>query len=281
MLRARGNRATCTCSSVDQYLFLFTIHGRHSGFQKYRVSTGIDRTAQRDTITNMETAVLLLAAGSGSRFGGDVPKQYVEVCGKAIILHTLEHLALEPRISIVQPVIAEGDRHFAGLVADRHFPFDLLPAVIGGAERSVSMRRGLTALPQNIELVAVHDAARPLPSKALLSDVLDVAEQFGAAIPGLPLHDTIKRVDAAGKVLETPQRHCLRAVQTPQVAKRQWFEKAIMQESDRLHIHTDDASLLEAAGFDVYVSRGDVMNRKITTMEDLVWMENIMIKEAS
>jgi len=241
-----------------------------------RFNTGIDRTVQSDTITNMETAVLLLAAGSGRRFGGEMPKQYVEVNGKAIVLYTLEHLALEPRISMVQPVIAEGDHHFARLMADRYFPFSVLPAVTGGAERSISMQRGLAALPKHVELVAVHDAARPLPSQALLSDVLDVAERFGAAIPGLQVHDTIKLIDSQGKVLETPQRQYLRAVQTPQVAKRQWFEKAIMQESNRLHMHTDDASLLEAAGFDVHVSKGDVLNRKITTMEDLAWMASVL-----
>jgi len=224
----------------------------------------------------METAVLLLAAGSGSRFGGDVPKQYVEVNGEAIILHTLEHLAQEPRISMIQPVIADGDDHFARLIANRRFPFEILPAVTGGPERSISMQRGLAALPQRIQLVAVHDAARPLPSKALLSDVLDVAERFGAAVPGLQIHDTIKRIDSDGKVLETPQRQYLRAVQTPQVAKRQWFEKALMLESDRLHLHTDDASLLEASGFDVHVSNGDILNRKITTMEDLAWMKSVL-----
>ncbi|MDQ6999595.1 MAG: 2-C-methyl-D-erythritol 4-phosphate cytidylyltransferase [Mariprofundus sp.] len=224
----------------------------------------------------MKTAVLLLAAGSGRRFGGEMPKQYVEVNGKAIVLHTLEHLALEPRISMVQPVIAKGDHHFSRLMTDKYFPFDVLPAVIGGTERSISMQRGLAALPKHVELVAVHDAARPLPSRALLSDVLDVAERFGAAIPGLPVHDTIKRVNAEGKVLETPQRQYLRAVQTPQVAKRQWFEQAIIQESNRLHMHTDDASLLEAAGFDVYVSQGDVLNRKITTVEDLAWMASVL-----
>ncbi|MFQ5345817.1 MAG: 2-C-methyl-D-erythritol 4-phosphate cytidylyltransferase [Mariprofundus sp.] len=222
----------------------------------------------------MKTAVLLLAAGSSSRFGGDLPKQYVEVGGKAIILHTLDHLMLEPRICAVQPVIAENDNYFANIVKGKRFPFQLLPAVTGGAERSISMQRGLHALPADIELVAVHDAARPLPSKTLLSDVLDVAERFGAAIPGLPVHDTIKRIDAEGKVLETPPRHDLRAVQTPQVAKRQWFEKAIMQESDGLHRHTDDASLLEAAGFEIHISRGDVLNRKITTREDLAWLES-------
>ncbi|MDQ6959410.1 MAG: 2-C-methyl-D-erythritol 4-phosphate cytidylyltransferase, partial [Mariprofundaceae bacterium] len=146
------------------------------------------------------------------------------------------------------------------------------------AERSISMQRGLAALPQDIELVAVHDAARPLPSQALLSDVLNVAERFGAAIPALPVHDTIKRVDADGKVLETPDRQTLRAVQTPQVARRDWFEQALQIEAGRLHLHTDDASLLEAAGFDVHVSLGEVNNRKITTMADLHWLESVLNK---
>jgi len=231
---------------------------------------------QNDTITAMKTGVLLLAAGSGSRFGGAVPKQYVEVGGKAIILHTLAHLAAEARISVVQPVIAKGDDVFARLLAKQQFPFDILPPVIGGAERSISMQRGLAALPQDIELVAVHDAARPLPSKALLADVLNMAERFGAAVPGLAVHDTIKRVDANGKVVETPDRQTLRAVQTPQVAKRDWFEQALALESERLHLHTDDASLLEAAGFNVHVSRGDVDNRKITTMADLAWLKSVL-----
>jgi len=224
----------------------------------------------------MKTGVLLLAAGSGSRFGGTIPKQYVEVAGKAIVLHTLEHLALESRITLVQPVISSGDAYFLELVNGHAFPFELLAPVAGGAERSMSMQRGLAALPPDIELVAVHDAARPLPSQALLSDVLDLAERFGAAIPGLPVHDTIKRVDANGKVIETPARQQLRAVQTPQVARRDWFEQALDLEAERLHLHSDDASLLEAAGFDVYISRGDANNRKITTQADLAWLRSVL-----
>jgi len=224
----------------------------------------------------MKTGVLLLAAGSGSRFGGAIPKQYVEAGGKAVVLHTLEHLAQEPRISVVQPVLSNGDAYFSELVKHHNFPFELLAPVVGGAERSISMQRGLAALPQDVELVAVHDAARPLPSQALLSDVLDLAERFGAAVPGLPVYDTIKRVDTNGKVMETPPRQQLRAVQTPQVARRDWFEQAIHLEADRLHLHSDDASLLEAAGFDVYVSRGDADNRKITTQADLAWLETVL-----
>ena len=175
----------------------------------------------------MNVGILLLAAGSGSRFGGSVPKQYVQICGKPLLMHTLEHLAVEPRITVVQPVIAEGDEYFSRAVAGACLPFDLLPAVCGGVARSISMQQGLNALPSHVDLVAVHDAARPLPSATLLTDVFDTAEQYGAAVPGVPVTDTIKRIDEAGKVIDTLERGRLRAVQTPQVARRDWFDQAL------------------------------------------------------
>jgi len=224
----------------------------------------------------MNVGVLLLAAGSGRRFGSETPKQYLSVAGRALLLHTLEHLAAEPRIRMVQPVIAEGDVLFKETVHGRSFSFTLLPPVMGGAERSLSMQRGLAALPPEIDMVAVHDAARPLPSAALLKAVLDMAEAHGAAVPGIPVHDTIKRVGAGHRVLETPPRSSLVAVQTPQVARRDWFIEALEREQARLHLHTDDASLLEAAGFPVYVSEGDVMNRKITTQADMAWLAGVL-----
>lgn len=224
----------------------------------------------------MKIGVILLAAGSGSRFGGNLPKQYVPVCGKPIVLHALEYLAAEPRIAAVQPVVAEGDVQFSQLVAGMVFPFTLMSPVSGGPARSISMWHGLQALPENIDMVAVHDAARPVPSKQLLADVFDMAERFGAAVPGVAVTDTIKRINSEGMVLETPERHSLRAVQTPQVARRDWFEQAIASESERLHCHTDDASLLEAAGFPVYVSQGNVHNRKVTNAEDVVWLEKLL-----
>ncbi len=228
------------------------------------------------TIPMMKVAVLLLAAGRGTRFGGEIAKQYVKVCGQEILLHTLHSLSQESRIAVVQPVIAEGDTMFANVVAAHHFPFVLLPAVVGGAERSISMQKGLAALPDDVDMVAVHDAARPLASKEVLKNVLDMAALHGAAVPGVAVHDTMKRINGDGKVLETPSRACLRAVQTPQVARKDWFEQALKQEKLRLHLHTDDASVLEAAGFEVYVSQGDVNNRKITTQDDLLWMQTLL-----
>ncbi|MES0372573.1 MAG: 2-C-methyl-D-erythritol 4-phosphate cytidylyltransferase [Mariprofundaceae bacterium] len=233
--------------------------------------TSLDEGAQSCL---MRVAILLLAAGSGKRFGGETPKQYLPIAGKPLLLHALESLAQESRISAVQAVIAEGDDFYAEIIKDCRFPFDLLPPVTGGAERSISMQRGLAALPDDIDMVGVHDAARPLPSKQLLQDVLDVAEEHGAAVPGLPVHDTIKRVNEKGRVLDTPDRTLLRAVQTPQVARRDWFNEALEKEHTRLHLHTDDASVLEAAGFPVYISQGDSMNRKITTSSDMDWLRN-------
>ena len=221
----------------------------------------------------MKVGVLLLAAGSGKRFGSAIPKQYLEVAGKPLIIHTLNSLAQEPRIAVVQPVIGSRDLWYQDAVAGYDWGFELLAPVQGGAERSISMQQGLAALPDDVDMVAVHDAARALPSCALLKDVLDVAEAHGAAVPGLPVHDTIKRTNADGKVLETPDRSSLMAVQTPQVARRDWFVAALEQEKERLHLHTDDASVLEAAGFDVYISQGDVNNRKVTTKQDMLWLQ--------
>lgn len=207
--------------------------------------------------------------------GGGVPKQYLPVGDKPLMLLALESLAHEPRIHVVQPVIAGDDRRYAAMVEHARFPYRLLPAVSGGRERADSMRNGLAALPPDVDWVAVHDAARPIPSPALLAAVLDMAAIHGAAVPGLAVHDTIKQVDAEGKVVRTLPRATLRAVQTPQVARRAWFEQALESANETLE-WTDDASLLEAAGFTVYVSPGDENNRKITTAEDLAWLCRLM-----
>jgi len=238
--------------------------------------TCIDPGWERRTISFMNVGMLVLAAGSGSRFGGDIPKQYVNVAGKPLLVHTLHALAQEPRIQVVQLVLSEGDNRFADAVAGEEFSFRLLSPVTGGPSRSISMLNGMTALPESVDMVAVHDAARPMPTPALLADVLDMAERFGAAIPGIEVADTIKRIDERGRVLETPDRRRLRAVQTPQVARRDWFEEALALEAERLSSHTDDASLLEAAGFPVHISRGDAMNRKVTRPEDMDWLRTML-----
>lgn len=220
----------------------------------------------------MQVGVLFLAAGSGRRFGGEIPKQYESVHGITLVELGLRHLAAEPRICCLQPVLSEGDVRFADCTAGQDYPYRVLPPVMGGAERAISMSRGLAALPAECEWVAVQDAARPIPSPSLLAGVLDAAAEHGAAVPGLAVHDTIKQVDADGRVVATLDRTTLRAVQTPQVARRAWFDEAVSRFSGELHRFTDDAALLEAAGFPVHISEGEAANRKITTRADFDWL---------
>ncbi|MDQ6960258.1 MAG: 2-C-methyl-D-erythritol 4-phosphate cytidylyltransferase [Mariprofundaceae bacterium] len=224
----------------------------------------------------MQVTVLFLAAGNGKRFGGEVPKQYQCVNYIPLVVIALNSLAKESRICAVQPVLAENDGYFTLCLENKSFPFDVLPPVAGGPERAISMANGMDALSSDVEWVAVQDAARPVPSPVLLTRVLDAAQEHGAAVPGIPVHDTVKRVDKEGRVLQTLDRHGLRAVQTPQVARREWFDMAIASERERMHRHTDDASMLEAAGFPVFISPGDVNNRKITTPEDMTWLQRYM-----
>ncbi len=206
-----------------------------------------------------------------------MPKQYLSVAGEPMIRHTLRYLGGDARICWVLPVLAPEDSYFAEAVQGEHFPFKLLPPVTGGKERADSMAAGLAAAPLAAEWIAVHDAARVLPGAEMLKALFDMAAQHGAAVPGLPVSDTIKQVDAEGRVLSTPKREGLRAVQTPQVARRDWFQSAIEKAGNEIASHTDDASVIESAGYPVYVSKGDRRNRKITTPEDIDWLEQELV----
>jgi 2-C-methyl-D-erythritol 4-phosphate cytidylyltransferase len=144
--------------------------------------------------------------------------------------------------------------------------------VAGGAERQDSVRAGLAALPPEVEWVAVHDAARPWVRPDDVSRVIRAARETGAAILAVPCADTVKRVKE-GRVIETPPRNELWAAQTPQVFRRDWLEEAHAKAAAEGARGTDDASLVEALGLPVAVVPGDPSNRKVTTREDLAFLE--------
>ncbi|WP_377645045.1 2-C-methyl-D-erythritol 4-phosphate cytidylyltransferase [Oryzobacter terrae] len=217
--------------------------------------------------------VVVVAAGSGARLRAGLPKAFVALAGRPLLAHSLDTVAAVPGVASVAVVV----------------PADLLdpsgPAwsgvslppgavvVAGGAERTASVAAGLASLDPSCDVVLVHDAARCLTPVAVFARVV-AAVRAGAAgvVPGIPVVDTIKVVDAAGVVTSTPPRESLRAVQTPQGFRREVLLAAHAAGAGA----TDDAALVEALGHDVLVVEGDVRAHKVTTPDDLAQAERLL-----
>lgn len=214
---------------------------------------------------------LVLAAGRGVRFGGALPKQYLALGGAAILRHAVSAFAAHKRIAGVQVAIRPEDRgcYDAALVG-----LDLLPPAAGGAERQDSVRLGLEALvPLAPSRVLIHDGARPFPDAALIDRVLDALDGAPAAIPGLPLGDTVKRV-ADGVISETVDRTGLWRVQTPQGFHFDAILAAHRAAAGRAL--TDDAAVAEAAGIRPVIVMGSEANLKVTSADDLAAAERVL-----
>ncbi|NPU12824.1 bifunctional 2-C-methyl-D-erythritol 4-phosphate cytidylyltransferase/2-C-methyl-D-erythritol 2,4-cyclodiphosphate synthase [Bradyrhizobium sp. 83002] len=219
--------------------------------------------------TSQRTAAILVAAGRGLRAGAGGPKQYRTIGGRTVIHRALAAFADHPDVAVVQPVVNPDDIDVfnAAVSGLRHEA----PAH-GGATRQASVLSGLEALvPHKPEIVLIHDAARPFVTPAVISRAIQAANKTGAAIPVVPVTDTIKEVGAGGDITATPERAKLRIAQTPQTFK---FE-AILEAHRRaaregLTEFTDDAAIAEWAGLTVATFEGDVANMKLTTPEDFV-----------
>ena len=221
---------------------------------------------------DLDVAAIVLAAGRGLRVGGDLPKQYRQIAGEPVIRASLAAFERHAEVARVQPVIQEED---AGLFQAATGGLKLLAPVQGGATRQASVRAGLEAMVASPpDLVLVHDAARPFVSAALISRAIAAAADSGAAIPAVAVTDTVKRVDAGGRVCETLDRAVLRTVQTPQA-----FRYAALLEAHRRAAgsgrddFTDDAALAEWAGLPVTVFAGEAGNMKLTGAEDFARAE--------
>jgi 2-C-methyl-D-erythritol 4-phosphate cytidylyltransferase / 2-C-methyl-D-erythritol 2,4-cyclodiphosphate synthase len=219
-----------------------------------------------------KVAAVVVAAGRGLRAGGDRPKQYRQILGEPVIRPSLATLARHTAISAVQPVIHPED---AALYRPATEGLALLPAVHGGASRQASVCAGLEALePLAPALVLVHDAARPFASETLITRAIAAAQASGAAVPVIPVADTVKTVDAAGVVTGTIDRAHLRLVQTPQAfgfaALLAAHRKAKAAGRDDF---TDDAALAEWAGLAVTTFEGEAGNVKLTTNDDFTRAE--------
>jgi 2-C-methyl-D-erythritol 4-phosphate cytidylyltransferase/2-C-methyl-D-erythritol 2,4-cyclodiphosphate synthase len=210
-------------------------------------------------MTQKSAVALIVAAGSGSRMGGALPKQYRPIGGKPVLAHAVDALASHPAIDAVRVVVGEGQQDMArNALGDR----DVGELIVGGIERADSVCAGLGAI--QAEIVLVHDAARPFCPHDVIDRLLSAVEQAEGAVPALPLTDTLAR---AGEMLGDPvDRHGLARVQTPQA-----FQYRSLVET---YAHwngpspTDESTVLRAAGREVAVVLGDPMLEKLTTAAD-------------
>jgi 2-C-methyl-D-erythritol 4-phosphate cytidylyltransferase / 2-C-methyl-D-erythritol 2,4-cyclodiphosphate synthase len=217
----------------------------------------------------MRIAAILVAAGSGSRFGSDVPKQFVSLVGKPVLRYAAE--TLSGSVDLLQPV-GDAPAIEAALVGLPH-----LPVVAGGATRQDSVRRGLDALEVEApDLVLVHDAARPCIPRGTIAALLAALERAEGAIPAVAVADTLKRA-ANGWIDVTIPREGLYRAQTPQAFRYSALLAA--HRSAGGGMATDDAALLEAVGKRVAIVPGAEDNIKLTYAEDLLRLERIMMAQ--
>ena len=210
---------------------------------------------------------VIAAAGSSSRMGGR-DKLAEPLDGIPVILRTLAAVEAVPEIREIVVVTRE-DRveEYRRLLRQRSRLWAVVP---GGSTRQESVRNGVRALSPDCTLAAIHDGARPLVTPEVFARCIEAARISGAATAAVPVKDTIKLADEAGRVLDTPDRSRLWAVQTPQIFDRERYLRAAEEAERRGLSCTDDCQLFEAMGWKVQLVMGDYRNLKLTTPEDFL-----------
>ncbi|MCL2341204.1 MAG: 2-C-methyl-D-erythritol 4-phosphate cytidylyltransferase [Proteobacteria bacterium] len=228
--------------------------------------------------------VVIPAGGLGVRFGHDRPKQFLDLAGLPVLVRTCRAFFALEAIHVVVVAAPADFLQYATDLLHAHLPArhaERLRITAGGVTRQDSVRAGLRLLPPEIELVLVHDAARPLVDAATILRCLEGAARHGAVIAAVPVKDTLKRVDDTGTIVNTVDRTQLWRAQTPQAARRHLLEHAFAEAQRTGLVGTDEASLLEAARLPVRVVVGSECNGKITQPEDLCIAAALAAREES
>lgn len=234
--------------------------------------------------TYPQVGVILPAGGIGSRFGHSHPKQFLDLAGVPILVRTCRAFLRISAISVLVVVVPATHYQASIDVLQTNLAtadFQRLLFTVGGVTRQDSVRAGLHLLPPEIELVLVHDAARPLIDEATILRCIEGAVQFGAVIAAIPVKDTLKKVTESGRIVSTVDRTALWQAQTPQAARRSLLEQAFAEALHNRFIGTDEAAMLEAADMEVRVVEGSERNLKITRPEDLQVASALLQEQAT
>lgn len=214
--------------------------------------------------------VAVPAAGMGRRLGG-VRKPFLQLAGEPLLLHALRPFLAEPRVVAVAVALAEAE---AAEAPEWLTHLDArVSVVVGGATRTDSVRNALRALPDDVDVIAVHDAARPLVRAPVVARCIDVAMGGEGAVAGCPAVDTMKEVDGEGRIVATPDRSTLWHAQTPQVFPAELLRSAYAEAEEGA---TDDAALVERAGGTVRMVNAGSSNLKVTRPGDVAVAEALL-----
>jgi len=227
-----------------------------------------------------DVGVIIVAAGSGTRVGGNELKQFRWVAGKPMLLHSLQRFQSRPDVAMVVCVLP---RQYAGDPPPWIFQSDVdrLLVASGGRERGDSVYNGLDDLPEECAVTLVHDAARPFVDDATIDRVIAAARAGNAVVPALPVVDTLKQASADGRVVRTVPRDGLWRAQTPQGFPRTMLEEVYVRARKEKLSATDDAALCEHLGFPVVVVPGNERLMKITDESDFARAEAMFMTEGA
>ena len=219
--------------------------------------------------------VIIPAAGSGSRMGSELPKQYLPLLGRPLISHTLKVFASSPRIASINVILSTDDADWQRLMPALHAKVKVWRC--GGATRAATVLNGLQAMQDDVDendWVLVHDAARPGLNQALLDRLLDSlqADSVGGLL-AIPLADTLKRADTENRVANTEPRESLWQAQTPQMFRYGMLKQALQKTGGA---PTDEAQAIEALGYKPKLVPGELRNLKVTYPQDLAIAEAIL-----
>lgn len=222
--------------------------------------------------------VIIAAAGASSRMEG-INKQTALLGGVPVLARTLMTFERSDAVSSIILIVRPDDVFTMQLMAEKYGIDKLTDIVCGGATRQESVLKGFERLDKNAQAVLIHDGARPLVENSVIRAVAGALKEYSAVTCAVPVKDTVKVVDKDGKVLSTPDRSFLAAVQTPQGVRVADYLAAVEKIGD-VSKFTDDMSVMEAAGFPVHTVKGSYRNIKITTPEDLRLAEYLISGEA-
>lgn len=222
-------------------------------------------------------SVIIPAAGGGTRMGKSINKQYLKIRDKSILTHTIMAFDQCPYVDEIIVVIAKNEEKlFKNYVRKEYRIRKPLKLVTGGKTRQESVYNAVKEVDDRCTIIAVHDGARPIISTREIVMTIEGAERYGGCVLGVPVKETVKKINEEGLITETIERDLLYNIRTPQTFRRDILVKAHENAIEKGIVGTDDSYLVEMNGGSVKIIKGSYNNIKITTPEDLIYAQEIL-----